>query len=303
MAIRVPSRTKQRRYGFVRVPPVVVPPEPEPEPPVCPVLSSPLNGSTLETQTTATLQWEAVAGADTYNVYIWITAGVEPDQPTANVAVLTYEASDLIAETGYSWKITAVSDGLESEGCGARTFSTAAEEVVYGCQLNVDNYRNNGATYNAGTFVWGGNVNDTTFWNSTSATQTWIRELGALEDLGGTCSESSSLYSANETLEVIAGSGSTFTFDVNDPAPVAYTANNYRPYIAMFIGFFNAAGASRTITVNARVNGVTSASVNLTVPVNGGLSGIRAAMVVFRLDEGAVFPIVESVEEISAQVV
>lgn len=119
MAIRVPSRTRQRRFGYVHLTPLV-----------CPVLSSPADEATVAGQTSATLSWAQTDGATSYNVYVWATAGSEPSSPTANTTSLTYNATGLSAETGYTWRVNPLRGTDEKTGCEERQFTTASDNDV-----------------------------------------------------------------------------------------------------------------------------------------------------------------------------
>lgn len=112
MAIRVPSATTQRAYGYV-----------EGRALACPVQLQPTSGTTLPTSTSATLEWGAVVNAKTYRVYLWEASEVEPAAYTAETASTTYTASGLVPGATYRWRVTAFSVFGASSGCGDGSFT------------------------------------------------------------------------------------------------------------------------------------------------------------------------------------
>jgi len=104
--------------------------------PPCAVNSSPANGATTGTQTTATLAWSTVASATSYDVYIWTGATV-PASPQANVATASYKAIGLTAGTLYNWYIAPRNAIGAATGCAANTtsFTTAAANSGAGTGL------------------------------------------------------------------------------------------------------------------------------------------------------------------------
>lgn len=104
MAIRVPSKTQQRRYGYVeRGLPVAA----------CPVILEPISGS-VTAQASVSFRWNAVSGATSYNIYVWLATDNEP-QPV-NVSGVEYQTTLSLGAT-YRWRVTAVNDYGESSGC------------------------------------------------------------------------------------------------------------------------------------------------------------------------------------------
>lgn len=108
MAIRVPSRTRLEKYGYVTGGetggPLDVP---------CPTLISPANDAFI-LQENVTFSWAAVSGATSYNFYVWEEGAPEP-QPI-NTTSLTYSTT-LEFGTNYRWRVNAVNDFGESSGC------------------------------------------------------------------------------------------------------------------------------------------------------------------------------------------
>jgi len=95
--------------------------------PLCVTNTSPANGSTIGTQTTATLTWPSAATATSYDVYLW-TGATAPSSPTANVGSTSYNATGLTASTTYNWYIAPRNAIGAATGCAANktTFTTAA---------------------------------------------------------------------------------------------------------------------------------------------------------------------------------
>ena len=72
--------------------------------PACIANTSPTNASTLTTQTTATLTWQASSTAISYDLYLW-TGPTAPTTPTSGIDGLTYIVSNLTPGTTYNWYI------------------------------------------------------------------------------------------------------------------------------------------------------------------------------------------------------
>src|SRR5205085_860283 len=85
--------------------------------------TSPVNASTIATQTTATLTWPAAATATSYDVYIW-TGAAALTIPTATVASTTYSATNLTASTVYSWYIAPRNASGAATTCAAANTTT-----------------------------------------------------------------------------------------------------------------------------------------------------------------------------------
>ena len=111
MAIRVPSRTRQRKYGYVERGDGDN--SDDPRFIGCPTLIAPENDAFV-LQTTATLVWSSVEGATSYNVYFW-----EEGDPEPAPINMTGNSYDVDVEYGvtYLWRVTAVNDFGESSGC------------------------------------------------------------------------------------------------------------------------------------------------------------------------------------------
>lgn len=116
MAIRVPSRTRQRPYGYVNRYSIA-----------CPLLTTPDDEEV--TENSVTLVWGGVTGAAVYYVYVW--ADEESDVPLASTSATSYELSGLTPGVAYTWRITAENHRGESDGCGTRTFEVALPSVQF----------------------------------------------------------------------------------------------------------------------------------------------------------------------------
>jgi hypothetical protein len=122
----------------------------------CATNSSPADGATIGTQTTATLTWGAVATATAYDVYLW-TGATPPTSATATVATATYGASGLVAGTLYNWYVVPKNASGSATGCAVsnKTTFTTAPGPVPTCATNSSP------------------ANGTTIGTQTTATLTW----------------------------------------------------------------------------------------------------------------------------------
>jgi len=99
--------------------------------PMCTGNTLPANGSTIATQTTATLTWQVEPNITSYDVYLWSGATV-PALPTINIAGqvnTTYNATGLTAGTLYNWYVVPRNATGAATTCGIAnktTFTTAA---------------------------------------------------------------------------------------------------------------------------------------------------------------------------------
>ncbi len=93
--------------------------------PGCSQNSAPVDGSTLTTQTTATLNWGAVSGASSYDIYLY-TGSTIPTTPTANITGLSYNASNLQAGVTYIWYVVPKNASGSASGCPKSSFQTAS---------------------------------------------------------------------------------------------------------------------------------------------------------------------------------
>ena len=94
------------------------PQDPPVVPPVDETLDAPTGLTVGElTATTAELSWAAVADAEKYNVAIGDLEAVE-------VAGVSYSATGLTAETGYTWRVRAVKGDIESDWASGPEFTT-----------------------------------------------------------------------------------------------------------------------------------------------------------------------------------
>lgn len=87
----------------------------------CPELVSPSDEFSFEGDS-ITLDWNAVSGASSYNVYVFPQNG--PRQLVTNTASTSYEVTGLDQGVTYFWTVTAVNASGESAACGLKTFST-----------------------------------------------------------------------------------------------------------------------------------------------------------------------------------
>ncbi|KAK6033572.1 PA14 domain protein [Ostertagia ostertagi] len=126
--------------------------------PVCATNTAPVNNTTIATQTTASLAWNAVPTATAYDVYLW-TGATAPVTPTAaNVAATSYNAAALTAATNYSWYVVPKNAAGSATGCSTSnktSFTTAAA-----------------ATGGAGTGLQGAYFNNITLTGSPVVTRT-----------------------------------------------------------------------------------------------------------------------------------
>jgi len=102
-----------------------------PATPACVTNTSPTDGATLATTTTATLTWPAAATATSYDVYLWKGA-TAPATATATVSGTSYNATGLTPATVYSWYIVPKNAVGPATGCSANktTFTTATGPVI-----------------------------------------------------------------------------------------------------------------------------------------------------------------------------
>jgi hypothetical protein len=95
--------------------------------PACVINTSPANGVVLPTQTSARLNWPASAGATSYDVYL-AAGNAVPTVLVTNTTALTYYATNLTANTLYSWYIAPRNATGVNTACGTinrTTFTTA----------------------------------------------------------------------------------------------------------------------------------------------------------------------------------
>jgi len=136
----------------------------QPSTPVAPGCASyitPANTSTIATTTTATLTWNAVSNATSYDVYLW--TGATPPATPVNTTSASYAATGLTASALYNWYVVPKNTAGSATGCssGAFTFTTATPVSPPACT-------NNTAPANASTIA-----------TSTSATLAWNVASGA----------------------------------------------------------------------------------------------------------------------------
>ena len=107
-------------------------------------LSTPTGLASSEvTDTKATLTWNAVQNAESYNVQI-------DDSTPVNVTATTHPLTGLTAETEYKWKVQAVKGELTSEWSAQATFTTLALTAPAAPTVLVVS----DVSYNGATFTW-----------------------------------------------------------------------------------------------------------------------------------------------------
>ncbi|HTE11194.1 MAG TPA: S8 family serine peptidase, partial [Chitinophagaceae bacterium] len=117
--------------------------------PACVTNISPENGSTISTATIASLSWNAVTHASSYDVYIW-SGATAPATPIATVTTTSYNVTDLAPSTLYNWHVVPKNAAGAATGCisNKTTFTTAVVSGTQGTGLQGVYY--NGTTL-AGT--------------------------------------------------------------------------------------------------------------------------------------------------------
>ena len=167
--------------------------------PVCATNSAPVNGSTIGTQTTATLTWGSVATATSYDVYIW-TGATAPVTPTANVATATYSATGLTASTLYNWYVVPKNATGPAVGCdatNATTFTTAAIPVPVCATNTLPVNASTIGTQTTATLTWGAVATATSYdvyiWTGATAPVTPTANV-ATATYGATGLTASTLY-------------------------------------------------------------------------------------------------------------
>jgi len=110
---------------------------PTPVPPVCVTNTSPANGVTIATSTTATLNWTAAATAVSYDIYLWKGA-TPPVSATATVSGTSYNATALTSASQYNWYIVPKNAVGSATGCNANatSFTTASGPSAPSCTSN-----------------------------------------------------------------------------------------------------------------------------------------------------------------------
>ncbi|HTL10519.1 MAG TPA: PA14 domain-containing protein, partial [Chitinophagaceae bacterium] len=104
--------------------------------PACAVNLLPANGSTLTTASTATLTWNPVLNASSYDVFIW-TGATPPATPVANVSGTSYAAAGLTLGSLYNWYMVPKNAAGSASGCNSTSsfsFTTASDADGTGLQ-------------------------------------------------------------------------------------------------------------------------------------------------------------------------
>jgi trimeric autotransporter adhesin len=97
--------------------------------PICPVLTTPANASTICASAGTILTWTAAAGATSYDVYLDAGAGPATTLISASQVGLTYNAG-LLGSGAYSWKVNAKNSAGVSVGCTDFTFTIISKPTV-----------------------------------------------------------------------------------------------------------------------------------------------------------------------------
>jgi hypothetical protein len=125
-------------------------------PPSCASPISPLAGAS-GTAHSGNLEWEAVGGADTYDVYFGTSA--TPPQVATDQVATTYPLDCLLPETTYYWKVVPKNGDGSATGCATWSFTTDNKLHIY---------RNDWETASEGYFGTSGGTVDG--WNTNNAT-------------------------------------------------------------------------------------------------------------------------------------
>ncbi len=133
-------------------------------PPACAANTLPADGSTVAGYNTATLNWNAVATATSYDVYTW-TGAVIPSVPTANVTTNSYIANGLTASTTYNWYVVPKNNSGSATGCSSnKTSFVTAPPPPPPCVTNITPA--NAATIsqsNTATLTWNSTASATSY--------------------------------------------------------------------------------------------------------------------------------------------
>ncbi|MEP6728441.1 MAG: PA14 domain-containing protein, partial [Bacteroidota bacterium] len=108
----------------------------DPTIPTCAANTAPANGSTIASASAATLSWNAVPDASSYDVYIW-TGATPSATPTANTTNTSYNATALTASTLYNWYVVPKNVIGTPAGCisNSTTFNTGVPPPA--CTINL----------------------------------------------------------------------------------------------------------------------------------------------------------------------
>ncbi len=132
----------------------------------CATLTAPANNTVLDTQTSAHLAWSTVAGATSYDMYIWTGNGSAPATPVkTGIIGTTYDTTGLIASTKYQWYVLPKNAGGSSIGCSAGFFSFTTDTLpVPGCVINTSPVNGTTlATQNTATLTWPASATATSY--------------------------------------------------------------------------------------------------------------------------------------------
>ena len=193
--------------------------------PACVANTSPANGSTIATQTTAVLTWPAAANATSYDVYLATGSGV-PATLVTNTVSTTYNATGLTAGILYSWYIAPRNAVGAATGCGANTttFTTAS---VPACVTNTSP------------------ANGSVLPSQTSARLNWPASAGA----------------ASYDVYLAAGSGVPAILVTNTTALTYYATNlTANTLYSWYIAPRNASGANTACGASNRTSFTTAAA-------------------------------------------
>lgn len=145
--------------------------------PPCATNSSPLDGTSLSTQTTATLSWNTVATATAYDIYVWAGA-TAPSAATATLTTNTYNASGLLAATNYNWYVVPKNAAGSATGCDTSNRSNFTTAAAAPSCASISSPQNGAtlSTQTTATLNWGNVANATSYdvflWTGTTAPAT-----------------------------------------------------------------------------------------------------------------------------------
>ena len=209
--------------------------------PGCATNTAPANGTTIATQTTATLAWNAVANATSYDVYIW-SGAVPAATPVANTTTTSFNAINLVAATAYSWYVVPKNQTGDAS-CGAintTSFITAAVPIpVPGCTTNTAPANGTTiATQTTATLAWNASANATSYdvyiWSgavpaATPVANTTTTSFNAVNLVAATA-YSWYVVPKNQTGDASCGAINTTSFiTAAVPIPVLSCATNTAP--------------------------------------------------------------------------
>ncbi len=102
-------------------------------PPSCTTNASPLNGTTISTQTTANLSWNVAAGATGYKIYVYVNGGSLPGSPSYTTPATSVAITGLTPGLTYRFYVVPYNAFGDAVSCGIAytTFTTAPQVFDY----------------------------------------------------------------------------------------------------------------------------------------------------------------------------